>query len=54
MIEIREERPADIAAIREVNAHAFGSLLSTLRLQASEHLWDRLRVADSASPRAAT
>ena len=27
MIEIREERPADIAAIREVNAHAFGQNL---------------------------
>jgi predicted N-acetyltransferase YhbS len=27
MIEIREERPPDIAAIREVNAHAFGQNL---------------------------
>ena len=27
MIEIREERPADIAAIREVNAQAFGQNL---------------------------
>ena len=27
MIEIREEHPADIAAVRDVNAHAFGQNL---------------------------